>query len=106
VVHLQDSDYDVETIDMTNDALYALKESKGIPPELVSCHTAEIDGYIIEGHVPADVIHELLLEKPDIVGLAVPGMPPGSPGMGGQPQGQLEILAFDQQGQVWVYSSW
>jgi hypothetical protein len=52
------------------------------------------------------VIHELLLEKPDIVGLAVPGMPPGSPGMGGQPQGQLEILAFDQQGQVWVYSSW
>jgi len=106
VVHLQDHDYDVETIDMTSDALSALKESKGITPELASCHTAEISGYIIEGHVPADVIEELLLEKPDIVGLALPGMPPGSPGMGGELQGPLEILAFDQQGQVWVYTSW
>jgi hypothetical protein len=91
---------------MTNDALYALKESWGIAHNLASCHTAEIGGYIIEGHVPADVIDELLLEKPDIVGLAVPGMPPTSPGMGGVSKGLLEILAFDQQGQVWVYTNW
>jgi hypothetical protein len=106
VVHLQDNGYNVETIDMTNDALYTLKENKGIAPDLSSCHTAEIGGYIIEGHVPADVIEELLQEKPDIVGLAVPGMPPTSPGMGGVSQGLLEILAFDEQGQVWVYAKW
>ncbi|UCF62428.1 MAG: DUF411 domain-containing protein [Anaerolineaceae bacterium] len=91
---------------MTNDALYALKESTGITAELASCHTAEIGGYIIEGHVPADVIEELLVERPDIVGLALPGMPPGSPGMGGVSEKPLEILAFDQQGQVWVYTNW
>ncbi|HEY44882.1 MAG TPA: DUF411 domain-containing protein, partial [Anaerolineae bacterium] len=55
---------------------------------------------------PADVIEELLLEKPDIVGLALPGMPPGSPGMGGILEEPLEILAFDQQGQVWVFTTW
>lgn len=91
---------------MTNDALNALKESKGITAQLASCHTAEIGGYIIEGHVPADVIEELLEERPDIVGLAVPGMPPTSPGMGGVSQGLLEILAFDEHGQVWVYANW
>jgi len=106
VVHLHDNDYNVETIDMSNDALAELKESHGITPELASCHTAEVEGYIIEGHVPADVIEELLLEKPDIVGLAVPGMPPGSPGMGGQSEDPLEILAFDQGGDVWVYATW
>ena len=106
MVHLQDNDYDVEKIDMSNDELAELKESLGIPPEVASCHTAEIGGYIIEGHVPADVIEKLLLEKPDLIGLAVPGMPPESPGMGGEPQGLLEIMAFDQEGQVWVYTTW
>jgi len=55
---------------------------------------------------PNDVIEKLLKENPEIVGLALPGMPPGVPGMGGEPQGPLEILAFDQQGQVWVYTTW
>ena len=96
----------METIDTSNEALIELKESLGITPELASCHTADVGGYIIEGHVPADVIEELLLEKPDIVGLAVPGMPPGAPGMGGQSEDPLEILAFDQQGNVWVYTTW
>lgn len=91
---------------MTTDELYILKENKGIARELASCHTAEIDGYIIEGHVPSEVIDKMLLEQPDIVGLVVPGMPPESPGMGGEKQGLLEILAFDQQGEVWVYATW
>ncbi len=90
---------------MSNDALVELKDSWGITPDLASCHTAEVEGYVIEGHVPVDVIQELLMEKPDIVGLALPGMPPGSPGMGGEAQYQLQILAFDQQGQVWVYAT-
>ena len=106
MVHLQDNDYDVEKIDMSNDELAELKQSKGIPAELSSCHTAEIGGYIIEGHVPANVIEKLLVERPEIVGLAVPGMPPEAPGMGGEPQGSLKILAFDQEGQVWVYTTW
>lgn len=90
---------------MSNNALAELKKDFGITDELASCHTAEVGGYIIEGHVPADVIDQLLTEKPDIVGLALPGMPPGSPGMGGDSQGELEILAFDQQGRVWVYAT-
>jgi hypothetical protein len=106
VVHLQENDYEVETIDMSNESLTELKNDQGITPELASCHTAEIGGYIIEGHVPVDVIEELLEEKPDIVGLALPGMPPGSPGMGGESQAPLQILAFDQQGNVWVYANW
>jgi hypothetical protein len=106
VVHLQENDYVVETVDMSNAELTSLKESRGIPSELASCHTAELDGYVIEGHVPVDVIEELLLDKPDIVGLALPGMPSGSPGMGGESLESLEILAFDQQGNVWVYATW
>jgi hypothetical protein len=106
VVHLQENGYDVETVDLSNNALSEIKEDFGITPEIASCHTAEIEGYIIEGHVPADVIEKLLMEKPEFVGLALPGMPSGSPGMGGELETPLDILAFDQQGQVWVYTTW
>jgi hypothetical protein len=105
VVHLQENDYEVEKIDMSNEELMDLNASLGIPSELGSCHTAQIEGYIVEGHVPADVIDQLLVEKPDILGVALPGMPQGSPGMGGEPEGPLEILAFNEQGQVWVYAT-
>ena len=64
------------------------------------------EGYIIEGHVPSDVIEALLEEQPDVAGLAVPGMPQGSPGMSGDLEGPLEILAFDQDSEVWVYTNW
>lgn len=105
MVHLQDSGYSVEKIDIADGELGALKGKLGIPSELASCHTAEVGGYVVEGHVPADVIDELLSEEPDLTGLALPGMPPGSPGMGGEQQGPLQILAFDRQGKVWVYAS-
>jgi hypothetical protein len=55
-----------------------------VPPALQSCHTGVVDGYVIEGHVPADLIDRLLRDRPPVVGLAVPGMPVGSPGMEGQ----------------------
>jgi hypothetical protein len=75
-----------------------------IPEELHACHTAVIDGYVIEGHVPADVIQKLLKEKPAVLGLAVPGMPVGSPGMeGGKPEA-YNVLAFDKHGQTTVYA--
>ena len=69
---------------MTDDADRAsFRESNGIGDDAASCHTAEVDGYLIEGHVPAAAIERLLSERPDVVGLALPGMPPDSPGMGG-----------------------
>ncbi|MCX5517759.1 DUF411 domain-containing protein [Kaistia defluvii] len=62
------------------------KRDSGIPLQMASCHTARIQGYGIEGHVPAADIRRLLAERPDAVGLSVPGMPYGSPGMGAEPQ--------------------
>jgi len=106
VVHLQDNGYNVEKVDMTEEQLSLQKQKLGVPQELTSCHTAEIEGYVIEGHVPADVIEQLLTEKPDLVGLAIPGMPQGSPGMNGDLEGPLEVLAFDGQGNSWVYTTW
>ena len=75
-----------------------------MPEHLFACHTAIIDGYVIEGHVPADVIDKLLKEKPQVVGLAVPGMPAGSPGMeGGKPE-PYNVLTFDKNGKTTVYA--
>ncbi len=73
------------------------KTALGIPEELWSCHTSEIDDYLIEGHVPEPAIAKLLTERPDIKGLALPGMEPGAPGMGGTP-GTYRVLAFDRDG--------
>lgn len=75
------------------DALQALKVQSGIPEPMRSCHTARVEGYVIEGHVPPADIRRLLVERPAALGLAVPGMPLGAPGMG--PEDQRE--AFDVQ---------
>lgn len=75
----------------TPEALAGYKQANGIPPEMASCHTARVEGYMIEGHVPAADIRRLLAERPEAVGLSVPGMPFGSPGMG--PESQRE--AYD-----------
>jgi hypothetical protein len=74
---------------------------------LHGCHTALVEGYIIEGHVPADVMTRLLQERPAIVGLAVPGMPVGSPGMEipGHPAERYNILAFDRKGKTDIFAS-
>ncbi len=106
MVHLQDNGYNVEKVDVSNDELSNIKDQMGIDPSLASCHTAEIAGYIVEGHVPVDVIETLLEEKPDLAGLAVPGMPQGSPGMSGELEGPLEILAFNEDGDIWIYRTW
>ena len=84
----------------------ALKDRKGVPKAARSCHTATVGGYVIEGHVPADVIKRLLIERPSIVGLAVPGMPAGSPGMeiGGRTD-PYDVLAFDKAGKTSVFAS-
>jgi hypothetical protein len=84
--------------------LVELKNNLNVPEKLRSCHTALIDGYVIEGHVPADVIAKLLKERPAVLGLAVPGMPVGSPGMeGGKPE-PYSVLTFDKDGKTTVYA--
>lgn len=74
-------------VDVTDDPDRAeLRSERGIPAEAASCHTAIIEGYLIEGHVPVGAIRQLLAERPDATGLALPGMPGDSPGMGGNPE--------------------
>lgn len=80
-----------------------MKAKYGVPSALRTCHTALVEGYVIEGHVPADAITRLLKEKPPVIGLAVPGMPGGSPGMEGNRPEPYNVLAFDRQGRVSVY---
>lgn len=83
----------------------SVKASMGVPPELESCHTARVGGYTIEGHVPADVIEKLLREKPVALGLAVPGMPMGSPGMEGPRKDKYDVVLFEKGGKRRVYAS-
>ena len=77
--------------------MQAVKEHYGIPDTLQSCHTAVVDGYVVEGHVPSADIERLLAERPDASGLAVPGMPVGSPGMEvpGRPAESYEVVLVD-----------
>ncbi len=87
--YLTENGFTVSTRNTTRSMLNRIKQQVGIAPKLASCHTALIDGYTIEGHVPAADIKRLLRERPDAVGLSVPDMPLGSPGME-QPDGKTE----------------
>jgi hypothetical protein len=82
-----------------------IKTNLGVPPSLVSCHTALVGGYIIEGHVSAEDIARLLRSKPKIAGLAVPGMPSGSPGMEGAPPVHYQVIAFTRAGKTSVFAN-
>jgi hypothetical protein len=104
VVHLEKNGFKVEKKVLFGKAFTDFKRKHGVPERLYACHTAMIGGYLIEGHVPADLIFKLLKEKPPVLGLAVPGMPVGSPGMeGGKPE-PYEVLAFDKNGKTSVYA--
>ena len=78
--------------------------TKRVPDSLRSCHTATLEGYLVEGHVPADVIKQLLREKPRVEGIAVPGMPAGSPGMESPNPEPYDIVAFDSTGKTKVFT--
>jgi hypothetical protein len=91
--------------DIISDDMQAIKQKYGIPANLASCHTAIVDGYVIEGHVPAADIEKLLETKPDVVGLSAPGMPAGSPGM--EMSGAVadyDVVSFDKAGHVKVFA--
>ncbi|MFD1344115.1 DUF411 domain-containing protein [Litorisediminicola beolgyonensis] len=81
IAHMEDAGFAVEARDVDQGRLNEVKASVGLTPELASCHTGLIEGYVIEGHVPAEDVQRLLAERPDALGLSVPGMPIGSPGM-------------------------
>ena len=93
--------YEVEVHDVTN--LNAVKQEYGVGANLGSCHTAIIDGYVVEGHVPAEDVARMLAERPAIKGISVPGMPIGSPGMEQGPPvdyQSYQIVSFDGVGRV------
>lgn len=104
---LQADGFEVTVEESEGAALAQYKLDNGIPPAMGSCHTAKIAGYMIEGHVPAADIHRLLDERPDAIGIAVPGMPYGSPGMG--PAGEreaYEVFLIRRDGSTEVYASY
>ena len=104
VDHLRAAGFSVTARDTAD--LDHIKLSMGIRPTLQSCHTALAGDYLIEGHVPADDIKRLLLERPAISGLTVPGMPVGSPGMEGAYSEPFDVLTFDRTGKTMIYSSY
>lgn len=99
VAHMRANGFRVDVREMAD--VLPVKRANGIPDRLASCHTALVEGYALEGHVPAADVRRLLRERPKANGLAVPGMVPGSPGMAGAPQ-RYETLAFDG-GRSWVF---
>jgi len=104
VAHLIKHGYRVDakdTPDMTE-----VKRALGVPDALTACHTAVVNGYLIEGHVPAADIARLLKEKPKVAGLAVPGMPMGSPGMDGPRAQHYQVLSFDKAGKTKIFASY
>jgi len=99
IEHIRAAGFKITVVEMSD--LAPLKSRLRVPKRLASCHTAELDGYVIEGHVPAAAIKRLLIERPHAIGLAVPGMPIGSPGMEvpGAPDEIYEVVLFSPSGQ-------
>lgn len=105
--HLREEGFSVRSIE-THD-MGSIKAEAGVPNGLGSCHSAHVEGYVVEGHVPAGAIRKLLSERPEGVhGIAVPGMPIGSPGMEvpGRAAESFDVIAFDERGRTTVYKSY
>lgn len=100
--HLREAGFQVEARDVRD--LMSVKLDAGVPTQLSSCHTGLIDGYTVEGHVPADQIKKLLADRPELAGIAVPGMPIGSPGMEGPNAKPYQVISWDAQGNAAVYA--
>ena len=102
VDYLREEGFSAETVDLAD--LAPVKQRHGVPPSLASCHTATIDGYVVEGHVPAADIRRLLAERPDVAGLSAPGMPQLSPGMHSREPRGYDVLSFAADGTVALFS--
>ncbi|MEM7127193.1 MAG: DUF411 domain-containing protein [Chloroflexota bacterium] len=106
VEHMEEAGFTVEAHDM--DDMTVVKDEQDVPSNLHSCHTAVVDGYVIEGHVPAESVAQLLTKRPNISGLAVPGMPIGSPGMEveGYDAHPYDVVAYDEAGLSGIFASY
>ena len=103
--HLKSNGFNV--VDKLTEDVQNVKNQYGVTPELASCHTALIGGYVIEGHVPANDIKKLLATKPKVVGVTVPGMPSGTPGMEmGAKKDAYQVLSFDKDKNTQVFSEY
>lgn len=105
LAHLKENQFNVK--DIVTDDVQAIKEKYGVPQQMSSCHTSIVNGYVIEGHVPASDIKKLLQLKPKVVGISVPGMPSGTPGMemGGR-KDPYKVVSFDKESHFQVFSSY
>jgi hypothetical protein len=105
VAHVRAAGHDVAVQDVSREQLVERKRELGLDPGLAACHTAVVEGYVVEGHVPASDIERLLRERPDIAGIAVPGMPLGSPGMDyGDRVDPYNVIAFRADGAMKVFA--
>lgn len=103
IEHMEQHGFSVESVHESN--MNAIKQKLGVPENLPSCHTATVDGYVIEGHVPAEDVMKLLKDRPQAKGLSVPGMPLGSPGMEYNNQRQAyDVVLFDEAGNTSVFN--
>jgi len=100
--YLRENGFEVDV--KTTDTLEEITLKAGVPEQLEGCHTMFVDGYVVVGHVAADVVKKLLTERPSIVGIAIPGMPSGVPGMGGQKAGPVSIYTVSKNKAPTVYA--
>ena len=104
VEHMRKNGFTVRATDLND--LTQIKKSRGVPDQVQSCHTAVVNGYVVEGHVPAADVQRMLKEKPSIAGIAVGGMPAGSPGMDfpGVTAQPYDVMSFDKSGATRVFA--
>jgi hypothetical protein len=104
VEHMKTNGFNVTALDVED--IEVPMKTYGVPTSLASCHTAVVGGYVVEGHVPADLVHKMLKEKPAIAGIAAPGMPVGSPGMEvpGTKAAAYDVMSFTKDGKTAVYA--
>ncbi|MGB3627020.1 MAG: DUF411 domain-containing protein [Henriciella sp.] len=100
--YLREQGFEVEVVELETEALAYLKAEQTIPRKQQGCHTIMIEGYVVEGHVPVDAINKLLAERPDIKGIALPGMPMGSPGMGGEKTAPFAVMVIGEDDEVFA----
>jgi len=96
VAYLRRNGFEVD-VKPTND-LAQISQKAGVPEQMQGCHTMFVDGYVVDGHVPINIVRKLLSEKPPVAGITLPGMPLGSPGMGGEKEGPFTVYAITKDG--------